>query len=277
MRLRLGLTNEQKAARRLGLGGSDAAVIMGGDPAALIAMWEEKLGLRESEDLSRVLPVQMGSFTEPLNLYWYELTTERLVTNEGEARQAAAHPFMRCTLDGLTTTSAGHPAVFQAKHVNAYSKIDEVAQKYMPQVHHEMHVCGLRHAVLSVFIGTMVYEAVEIDCDEFYLAQLIDREREFWRCVETGEPPAAMPEVAPPVPPAKWREVDMTSNNAWTNSACDWVMHRDGAKIFETATKELKAMVEPDVGRAFGVGIEITRAKNGALTVKPLKAVKEAA
>jgi predicted phage-related endonuclease len=277
VRLKLGLTKEQLAERRNGLGGSDASIIMGGDPAALIALWEDKRGLREGEDLSRVLPVQMGSFTEPLNLYWYELTTGRAVTNEGEPRKAERYPFMRCTLDGLTVNSAGHPAVFQAKHVNAYSKIDEVAQKYMSQLHHEMHVTGLRHAVLSVFIGTMVYEAVEIECDDFYLAQLIDREREFWACVESGEPPAALPEVVPPVLPTKFRTVDMSASNAWASNAVDWKANRAAAKTFETATKELKGLVEADVGRAFGAGIEITRAKNGALTIKEAKAAKEAA
>lgn len=277
MRLALGLTKEQLAERRNGIGGSDATIIMSGDPAALIGLWQEKRGEKEAEDLSRVLPVQMGTFTEPLNLYWYELTTGRRVTNEGEPRKAERYPFMRCTLDGLTTDSRGNPAVFQAKHVNAYSKVDEVAQKYMAQVHHEMHVTGLKHAILSVFIGTMVYEPIEIECDEFYLAQLIDREREFWRCVETGEPPAAMPAVAPPVPPTKFREVDMFASNAWGAFSHMWLANKGYAKQFETAGKELKALVESDVGRAYGHGIEITRAKNGNLTIKELKAAKEAA
>lgn len=285
MRLKLGLTPEQIAERRNGIGGSDAAVIMGGDPAALIALWEEKRGVREGEDLSRVLPVQMGSFTEPLNLYWYELTTGRAVTNEGELRRAARYPFMRCTLDGLTVNSSGQPAVFQAKHVNAYSKIEEVAQKYMAQVHHEMHVCGLRHAILSVFIGTMVYEAVEIECDEFYLAQLIDRERAFWACVESGEPPVALPEVAPPVPPAKWRTVDMTGNNEWAVAAGDWLNNVNARDVFEAACLTIKGdkkqkiagLMAADVGLAIGHGITAKRAKNGAITITKTEAAKEAA
>jgi predicted phage-related endonuclease len=277
MRLKLGLSPEQLTERRKGIGGSDAAVIMGGDPAALIALWEEKRGVREPEDLSRVLPVQMGSFTEPFNIHWYELMTGRAVTNEGEPRQAARYPFMRCTLDGLTVNSAGHPAVFQAKHVNQYSKIDEVAARYQPQIHHEMHVTGLRHAVLSVFIGTMNYEFVEVECDEFYLAQLIDREREFWRCMNTGEPPAVLPMVAPPVSPDKLRTVSFEGNNEWASSAYDWIINKDAAKVFEAAGKKLKALIEPDVGTATGHGITVTRAKNGALTIKEAKAAKEAA
>lgn len=277
MKLTLGLTAEQKAERRNGIGGSDAAIIMSGDPAALIALWEEKRGVREGEDLSRVLPVQLGSFTEPFNIHWYELTTGRSVTNEGEPRQNAKYPFARCTLDGLTVTESGEPAILQCKHVNAFSKIDEVAQKYMPQVHHEMFVCGINHAVLSVLIGTLAYEAVTIERDDFYLAQLIDREREFWRCVEANEPPAQTEPVAPPSLPTKFRTVSMEGNNAWAVHAEDWILNRAAAKDFEAATKELKALVEADVGTATGHGIEVKRSKAGALTIKAMKAVKEAA
>ncbi len=277
MRLKLGLTAEQKLERRNGIGGSDASIIMECDPAALIALWEQKRGVSEPEDLSRVLPVQMGSFTEPLNLYWYELTTGRLVTHEGELRKATAYPFMRCTLDGLTTTGAGNPAVFQAKHVNAFSKIEDVAQKYMAQIHHEMHVCGVRHAILSVFIGTLTYEHVEIECDDFYLAQLIDREREFWRCVESGEPPVQTAPVPAPALPTKFRTVSMEGNNAWASNSADWLANGAAAKKFETAAKEIKALVESDVGTATGHGIEVKRSKAGSLTIKAMKAVKEAA
>ena len=41
---------EWHAARRLGLGGSDANTIMGGDPDRLIALWREKRGEAEPED-----------------------------------------------------------------------------------------------------------------------------------------------------------------------------------------------------------------------------------
>lgn len=277
MRLQLGLTADQKAERRKGIGGSDAKVIMEGDPAALIQLWKEKRGEAEPEDLSRVLPVQLGSFTEPFNVHWYELMTGRTVTSEGKRLQNPDYPFAWVTLDGLTTNAAGHVAVFQAKHVNQFSKVEEIAQRYQPQVHHEMFVCGLSHAVLSVLIGTMGYEAVEIERDDWYLAQLIDREREFWRCVTTGEPPAAMPVVAPPVQPAKFRTVDMTGSNLWASLANDWLSNCGAAKTFEKAAKELRGLVEPDVGLATGHGITVSRSKSGALTIKETKAAKEAA
>lgn len=277
MRLTLGLSPASLIERRKGIGGSDAKILMEGDPAALLSLWEEKTGRKEGEDLSRVLPVQLGSFTEPFNLHWYELTTGRKVTNEGEVHIHGDRGFMRCTLDGLTTTESGQPAVFQAKHVNAFSKIEEVTQRYMPQVHHEMHVAGMGHAILSVIMGTMAYEVIEIPCDEFYLAQLIDRERAFWTSVETDTPPCVLEPIAAPVMPTKFRTVSMEGNNAWATHAADWLANGTAAKAFEKATKEIKALLEADVGTATGHGLQAKRAKNGAVTISAIKAVKEAA
>jgi predicted phage-related endonuclease len=267
-------------ARRKGIGGSDASIIMAGDPAALIALWEEKSGKGEPADLSDVVPVVIGTLTEPANRYFYTKRTGRGITAAGEMVVSKTHPFMRCTLDGITATADGKSAVFEAKHVGGFEPIETVVGRYQPQIHHAMHVAGLNRAVLSIFVGTRSWEMFEIECDDFYLAQLIDREREFWRCVESGEPPVQTATVAAPAMPTKFRTVSMEGNNTWASNAADWLANQTAAKSFEMASREIKALVEPDVGTATGHGIEVKRSKAGALTIKaekPPKAVKEAA
>lgn len=271
-RLNIGLTDAQKAARANSLGGSDANILMGGDEAAILNLWQVKTGQAESEDLSRVLPVVMGQFTEPLNIYWFEQETGRMVSHEGESRSHAEHSFMACTLDGLTTTAdLLLPAVFEAKHVNAFSKIEEVEQRYMPQIHHNMAVCGVGHAVLSVFIGTMTWAFTEVALDEWYLAELIDRERSFWDAVQTKELPPFLKPVVAPVAASEWRTVSMQGNNAWASLAVDWLDNKTAAGKFDKAAEGLKKLVEADVGTASGHGIKITRAKNKALTIRAEK------
>ena len=260
------------AARRKTLGGSDANILMNGDPAAILHLWREKRGEAEPEDLSRVLPVQMGVWTEPLNIHWFQLMTGRSVQNRGDVCAHSVYPFMACTLDGLTITAAGtNTAVFEAKHVNAFAKIDEVVQKYMPQLHHNMAVTGLSHAILSVFVGTFTHEVVEVACDDWYLAQLIDREKAFWACVVSGEPPLEMPAVSAPVAPDKWRTVAMEGNNEWAAHAADWLECRDAAKKFTASEKGIKALMEADMGHAHGHGLECKRAKNGSLRISEVK------
>src|ERR1700753_3662796 len=112
--MKLGLSPEQIADRRFGIGGSDAGRIMRGEWNRL---WKEKLGLVAPEDLSGNLAVQMGSFTEPLNAYWFEKVTGRQVERRGEAVVCPVNPFMRANLDGVTTTAKGAAAYIDFKHV----------------------------------------------------------------------------------------------------------------------------------------------------------------
>lgn len=96
----MALSDEQKAFRRQGIGGSDANIIMGGDREKILRLWREKRGEIEPEDLSDVLPVQMGVWTEPFNIMWFEKQTGKTVTGNGEQRKSEEYPWMLCTLDG---------------------------------------------------------------------------------------------------------------------------------------------------------------------------------
>jgi predicted phage-related endonuclease len=62
--------------RRYFIGGSDARIIMGGDEAALVRLWQEKRGEIEPADLSGDLIVQLGLVTEELNRAWFERNSE---------------------------------------------------------------------------------------------------------------------------------------------------------------------------------------------------------
>jgi predicted phage-related endonuclease len=263
--LTLGLTPEQREARKLGLGGSDANILLSGDSEKIHRLWLEKIGQAEPEDLSRVLPVQMGTFTEPLNRHWYELTTGRAITLT-PSLVSFEYPFMRANLDGETTTQDGARAVFEAKHVNQFSKIGEVTQKYMGQLHHNMIVSGMDWSVLSVFIGTMNYDIVEVQLDPIFAGQMIAAERDFWRCVETMTPPN-VPAIVVPVAPDRLRTVDMTGSNEWSAYAADWLNNKAAAKSFDAATSGIKGLMASDIGLAHGYGIQAKRAKNGAITI----------
>lgn len=104
--MQTGVTGAQMAFRARLIGGSDANVIMGDDAGRLYRLWQEKRGEVALEDLSNVLPVQMGAWTEPLKRRWFIKTTGRAITAVGEERISLDHPIMGCTLDGLTERRA---------------------------------------------------------------------------------------------------------------------------------------------------------------------------
>jgi len=133
--------------RRYFIGGSDAGTIMGKDKDALIHLWREKHA--EPEDFSGNLVVQLArrhGRAEP-----YEANTGQVIT---DVQKHVRHPGLRwmgATLDGRIEPGG---AVFDAKFMLPWSFSEEAAaEKYMPQLQHNMWVVAARTAVLSVITG----------------------------------------------------------------------------------------------------------------------------
>jgi hypothetical protein len=260
------LSAEQRMLRLCGLGGSDANTLLSGDADKIVRLWQLKRQEVPEEDLSDKLQVALGSWTEPFNRQWYEKLTGQAVIDAGRSITCKRHPWRRCLLDGIVEESN---AVFEAKHTGAFVKSEEVLERYMPQLQHNMAVADCDRAVLSVIFGNHKYEIFEIAADWLYQLELLEAEEAFWDCVQTGRLP-----VAPPVPlPPKAvgvREVCLEGNNSWASAAVDWLQDREAAKRHAAACGTIKTLVEADVARAFGHGIEARRSKSGALSIREL-------
>jgi predicted phage-related endonuclease len=252
------------ANRRLGIGGSDAGRIMSG---RWLELWLQKTGRAEPEDLSGILAVQLGTHTEALNLLWFERETGRRVIARGASLTHPYYSFMRVTLDGLVEQP---DAIVEAKWCGAFNKIEEIEQRYMAQCHHNMLVCGYDRAFLSVITGKPSYELIDIRRDDDYAATLLQYEEDFWRYVETDTAPPDRDGVAAPAKPTTYRSVDMSSSNAWAANAETWRENIKASRDCDKAAKELRALVEPDVGTAIGHGVKIARSKDGKLMIKEM-------
>ena len=71
------------------------------------------------------------------------------------------------------------PPIFEAKHVSAFAKPEEIQSRYYPQLQHCMKVTGATKAYLSVFYGTLKHEVYVVEADPLYQAQLVAAERAF--------------------------------------------------------------------------------------------------
>jgi hypothetical protein len=263
---RLRLDDTVLSCRSEGIGGSDANIILSGDPERIRKLWLEKRGELEPKDLSNNLAVMLGCWTEPFNRMWFEQVTGRSVARVGEGVQCQRHGWRRCTLDGFVEEAQ---AVWEAKHTNAFASTDDVLGRYMPQLQHNMAVVGAETAFLSVLFGNHKFEAVEVAADWLYQLDLLEAESDFWDCVLAGIEPVPTPVPAPPKPVGV-REVCLEGNNTWAVAAADWLENRVAAKTHASATKVLKELVEDDVARAFGHGVEAKRSRSGAITVREL-------
>ena len=252
------------ANRRAFIGGSDARIIVGNDEAALLRLWREKRGEAEPEDLSSNLIVQLGLVTEDLNRHWYEANTGNVIA---DIQRQVRHPTVRwmgATLDGRVEASG---AVFEAKFMLPWSFSEEAAaQKYMPQLQHNMWIIAARSPVLSVITGGGKWVEIKTHAHPLYQHLIVTAERKFWRCVESGEPPSLFG-LEPPKPRIEAvRIVDMSSSNAWAEVSAIFARTRPAYLEHEKAKAELKSLVPEDAQQAVGHGVRARRSKSGAIT-----------
>jgi hypothetical protein len=262
------LSAAQLKARDGKLTASRIGVLMHGDETKVHELWLEMIGdpAWKALDFSDNWPVQMGNATEALNLAWYAKKYGP-VTRQGEIVQMVKPAWAACTLDGFDA-ERGIP--IECKF-SLYKKADDVRDWNLPQLHWQMSILGAKQCALSVIVGGNEPQVEFVDYCEAYGGELWRRAEAFWECVETLTPPAKMEAVATPVPVERWRTISMDGNNAWASHAADWLANREGAKIFEKCSKEIKALIESDVGLASGHGIQAKRSVNGALTIKESK------
>jgi predicted phage-related endonuclease len=261
------------SGRRFFVGGSDARIIMGHDEAALLRLSREKRGEVEPEDLSGNLIVQLGAVTEDLNRRWYEVNSGQVVV---DVQKRIFHPtlnWMAATLDGRVKASG---AVFESKFMLPWSFSEEAAaEKYAPQLQHNMWVIAARAAVLSVITGGGKWVEIKVHADPLYQHLIVTAERKFWRCVEDGEPPALFG-VDPPKPRIEAvRIVDMISSNAWAEFAAVFAQTREAHLKHERAKAELKSLVPDDAQQAIGHGVRAKRSKSGAISLDLLSSREE--
>jgi len=260
-----GYTNRQHF-----IGGSDARIIMGADEKALLRLWREKRGEVEPEDLSGNLIVQLGNVTENLNRQWFERNTGRLVT---DVQRRIQHPLVRylaATLDGLVH---GTGAVFEAKFMLPWTFSEEAAaEKYLPQLQHNMWVANAASAVLSIITGGGKWVEINLSADPLYQHLLLTAEKKFWRCVENGEAPRLFG-IEPPLPRIEAvRIVDMSASNAWAEFANVFRNTREAFLEHERSKAELKSLMPEDAKEAIGHGIRAKRSRSGAVSFDLLDA-----
>jgi hypothetical protein len=271
-----GLSEQDLIDRANFFGGSNANTLMNGTPQEIADDIAVKRGERKRKDLSRVLQVQMGVWTEEDNCDWFTLMTGRPVTNrpvngQAERRHHFLYEWMANTLDGMTTVGDGMDAIFEAKHTSERNDMETMVDRYYPQLQHSMFVSSLSWSVLSVFFGNSRWAYAEVPFDQAYSDRMIERIKLYWHCRLTGE---RWPELPPPPRPdiAHVLEVsaprDMGRNNRWCELAARWRRLKPVVTELKQVTDELCAMVDKETKKTFGAGVTATVSKTGSVTIK---------
>jgi predicted phage-related endonuclease len=131
--------------------------------------------IKAKTHLSGNLVVQLGVATEDLNRRWYQANAGQVLA---DVQRRIRHPVLRwmaTTLDGRVEATG---AVFEAKFMLPWSFSEEVAaEKYMPQLQHNMWVVAARSAVLSVITGGGKWVEITTHADPLYRHLIVIAER----------------------------------------------------------------------------------------------------
>lgn len=176
--------------RALGIGGSDAAVIMGMNPyKSPYQLWLEKTGQAEAPDLSGNQYVYWGTKNEANIADWFQEETGKKVKRLGTL-QSREYPFMLANVD---RTVIGENAGLEIKTagVRQYRKWkdDEIPDAYYCQCLHYMAVTGADYWYIAVLLGGNEAKWKRIERNEEDIQHLIMAETDFWKLVETRTPP----------------------------------------------------------------------------------------
>ena len=158
-------------------------------------------------------------------------------------------------------------AVFESKFMLPWSFSEEgAAEKYMPQLQHNMQVTGCMTSVLSIITGGGKWVELTIPADPIYQTVLMEAEQAFWHAVQNGSQPKLWNAEPPRARIEAVRVVDMSASNSWSEFAGLFCRTREAYLEHERAKVELKAIMPEDAKEAIGHGVRAKRSKSGAVS-----------
>lgn len=177
----VGMSREQWLnERRKGIGGSDAAAIMGANPySSPLLVYLDKLGLAPEKKITEAM--RQGTDLEDYVARRFAESTGKKVRNCNKIYVSEAVPWMIANIDRSIT---GEEAGLECKTTSPYNKHDfsggEVPVTYQWQCQHYMAVTGYARWYLAVLVLGTGFYVYQIDRDETLIKALVERETAFW-------------------------------------------------------------------------------------------------
>ncbi len=187
------LTEEQRAARMKGIGGSDVAAILGLSPwKTSFQLYMEKRGEFVEEDKNSEL-IHFGNVLEDVVANEYARRNDVKVQRRNDIIVHDEHKFMQAFIDRKVV---GSKKGLECKTADKYTRgkwgeagSDEVPESYRLQSEHYMIVTGYPEWDLAVLIGGNEYRDYTLKQDAELSEMIIEECAEFWKRVEQGIPP----------------------------------------------------------------------------------------
>jgi putative phage-type endonuclease len=173
-----------KLERKKGIGGSDAAAILGLSPwKSAMDVWLDKLDLAEEpRDPSREFLLTLGTELEPVIARLYEKQTGRQL-HPTSAKVHEKYPILRGNPDRLV---AGELRGVELKSENQFTDefgepgTDQVPLHYLVQCMHYMYVCDYPVWDVALLHGGVAFDIYTIERDPELEREMIDQLLGWW-------------------------------------------------------------------------------------------------
>ena len=251
--------DEWLAIRTKGIGSSDAAAAIGlSSYKCALSLWLEKTGRQPSEDLSNKEAVVWGTVLEPVVAKMYAERTGRKVRRVNAVLQHPEHAFMLANLDREVITEDG-TGVLEIKTAGFYSAQlweDGVPVAYQCQVLHQLAVTGHAWADVAVLLGGQEFRIYRIERDDDKIADLIQREAQFWSCVTEDQQPEpdasddAERALLSLFPADNGQTLDFTESGEFNNLFAELLKIRHSKEDIEQQESVLKHRIQAALGSA---------------------------
>ena len=294
-----GLSREAWLAyRRQGIGGSDAAAVLGISPFwTAVDLYYDKLNHPIEDDGSSWVAMEVGTLLEDLVARIFAKKTGLKVYQRKCMFQHPDHPWMLADLDYLVEMPDGSTAILECKTTN-YNARDKweydgkpiVPQYYEAQGRHYMAVMNLDRVYFCCLYGNSEDEVIirSIDRDLDYESELIALEENFWtNHVQAKVPPPyiegngalVLESLRRCLGPSYKDAPPVSLTDAQSENVRRYVEMREQksaanafVKQVENQMELLKARIITDMGGSWSAGYEDGNGSY-AVTVKPSRRV----
>lgn len=248
--------------RKRGIGGSEAATVMGLNPYETpYSLWETKTGRKEPKDLSENEAVIFGNLLEDVVADEFTRRTGRKVRRDNKIRIHPEHPHLLANIDRLIVSEGEDgPGILEIKTTNSFVYKDwemGVPEQYYCQIQHYFSVTGYKYGAFAILIDGRKLEIREVKPGAKYIAFQNEYLSQWYQThiVEDIAPEKLIPDLSL----TRHREGQIVEGDE--NAANIYeklVTVKQQIKALETEEEKLSDMLKMQIGEAEGIAFGAT-------------------
>lgn len=225
---------------------TDAGVITGDNEYQTpYKLWAEKMSL--SPPVHETERMREGKRLEPFALA--EFTKQTGIHASPAVVVCDARPWQMASLDGLSDDNKVMVEIKCGPKTCDLARQGIIEPMYRAQLQHQMCVMSLQMVYFFTFDG-LSSKIIEVERDDSFIADMITKEHEFYKCIDNYEPPALT-------------ERDYVTRNdaSWCHMAQNWVNAQRELKYWEEKAEDYRSSLIKlaDSSNTRGAGVKVAK------------------